>query len=802
MNLQEIGLSLSQIRSLEKKKITSVEAFLRKPPLHYYDFSTALPLNPENEKTREMLDKHRPFSVTGICTGMRTGISGHAKMVTLQIEDENTKKEIPPVPGTILRVNILGYDQFRQNFLEEHPDSPHRLDIRVPADIPAYYDGEKKSVNEPCRKKIKYLNELDEYSARDFIAIKTGGTDEWSRASLKSLTTDTMLSFLSVYLPTWDEQVSALRWYGRGLRLDLAVKKTLLDNDSCIRKLLLGKRTLIGGFIEYNEQMGFSVLNPPAVSTDPEKFQTYMVQYSSVKGITPERYKKMVQTGLRAVSKLDFIPPDVCGRLQVPSFHESMEMMHFPQSYRQIKKAQERADAEDLLYLALKLQLSNNSRKGKPGIKLNDFSLMRRYTESLPYDLTRDQKNAVNTIYRQLAKGERVNALVQGDVGTGKTAVAFCLLLIAVGSGYQAALAAPYTTLAAQHYRDMQEIADSLGITVAFLTSDVKGREKKKTLEQIRSGEAKIVIGTHSIFSKDVEYQNLALIIEDEEHKFGVVHRESFESKALEGYHQVTMSATPIPKSLSSAMYDDSVDVISILEKPANRIPVQTAVCRKDDTALEFMEKQIREGHQCYVVCPSIDRTESGENPVASIEEKEAVYRNFLEPLGFSLAVVTGKLKAAEKKQIMEDFTEGKIDVLMATTVIEVGINVPNATVITITGADRFGFSTLHQLRGRVGRGNAKSYCILQTDNPNEKLDFLCTTTDGFEIANKDLELRGPGSLFGERQSGDNYYVSLMMAHPDLFERVKPIAKNLCQSGTGKDIVRRYEEIFLPEEER
>ena len=476
-------------------------------------------------------------------------------------------------------------------------------------------------------------------------------------------------------------------------------------------------------------------------------------------------------------------------------------MTHWPKNYWQVLKARERAKVEDLLYFALKLELSSKRNADIHGIALNNFSLMNKYVKSLPYELTGDQKKCVNAVCKKINSRVPVNALVQGDVGTGKTADAFCLLLLACASGYQAALAAPYTTLASQHYRDMKEIADMLGLNAVFLTSDVKGKKKKEALEKIRTGDAQIVIGTHSIFSSDVEYKNLALIITDEEHKFGVVHRESFREKALKGFHQITMSATPIPKSIAATLYDDSMDVISIVEKPANRIPVQTAVCKKDETALKFMASQIKDGHQCYVVCPAIEKNEKLDK-MASIAEKEKTYRKYLEDRGMSLAVVTGKLKAEEKQHIMEDFTNGKIDVLMATTVIEVGINVPNATVITITGADRFGFSTLHQLRGRVGRGKFKSYCIIQTEESNEKLDFMCTTTNGFEIAEKDLELRGPGSMFGERQSGDNYYVSLMLDNQELFKKIKKTAKGLCESATGKDIVRRYEEIFRAEEER
>lgn len=801
MELQELGLSDIQIKALEKKKVTSVEALLRRPPLHYYDFSKTYPLDLSNEGTKEMIEKNRPFAVYGKCVSYNVSMSNHAKMIKLRIEDEATKNHFGEA-GRLLFVNIMGYDQFRQAFLSEQKDSPHRLKIEIPPDIDEYYSGEEKSVNPSCKKQIDFINHLDETSVRDFIAIKTGGTDGWSKASVSELETERMTSFLSNYLTSKLGITNALKWYARGLRLDLAIKKVLLDDEGLLRRLLYDKMLIVGGFITYDKNFdSFSVLNPVAVSTNVERFETYDVQYGQVKGITPERYKDIVERGISQISSLDFIPGEVCSRLNIPSFKDSAMMMHFPTSYFQIKKARERADVEDLLYFALKLELSNKQNSSANGVMMKNFSLMKKYKESLPYDLTGDQKACVNEICRQILSGKKVNSLVQGDVGTGKTAVAFCLLLLACSNGYQAALAAPYTTLAAQHYRDMKEVADQFGIEVIFLTSDVKGKEKKNALEKIKSGEAQIIIGTHSVFSKDVEYKNLAFIILDEEHKFGVVHREDFKEKAIEGFHQVTMSATPIPKTIASILYDDSVGVISIVEKPANRIPVQTAVCRKDETALKFMASQIKEGHQCYVICPSINKNEKNEK-IPSIEEKEKIYRNYFEPLGMSLAVVTGKLKAAEKKQIMQDFSDGKIDVLMATTVIEVGINVPNATVITITGSDRFGFSTLHQLRGRVGRGKFKSYCILQTDEGNEKLDFMCTTNDGFEIAEKDLELRGPGSLFGEKQSGDNYYVSLMLANQELFKKLKPIAKSLCQNNTGKDIVRRYEEIFRSEEER
>lgn len=802
MELSELNLTPIQLKALEKKKIISVEALLRKPPLHYYDFSKTYKLSISDPDTATMLNNERPFAICGECVYFAMTEANHAKLIKLRIEDEATKNSITQKQGTYLFANITGLDQFKTSFLSENEKSPHKMIVEIPDRISAYYTGEKKPVNASCKKQIDFINSLDEVSVKDFSAVKTNGKDGWSLLKISSFEDEGLVTFMSTFLSDKANVLSALKWYGRGMRLDLAIKKVLIDDTNTLKNLILHKRILVGGFIHYDEErMTYSVLNPVALSTDIDKFQSYTVQYGQIKGIATERYRDIINRAANGISVLDFIPPAICSKYDIPSFKDSVMMMHYPKNYWQIKKAKERTVIEDLLYFALKLEVSNKRSTNIHGVALDNFSLMKQYVSSLPYDLTGDQKKCVNTICQKIKAGTPVNALVQGDVGTGKTAVAFCLLLIACGSGYQAALAAPYTTLASQHYRDMKEIADTLGINAVFLTSDVKGKKKKDALEKIKSGEAQIVIGTHSIFSSDVEYKNLAMIITDEEHKFGVVHRENFREKAIEGFHQITMSATPIPKSIASTLYDESMDVISIIEKPANRIPVQTAVCKKDITALKFMEAQIKEGHQCYVVCPSIEKNEKMEK-MASITEKEKTYRKYLEDRGMSLGVVTGKLKATEKQQIMEDFTAGKIDVLMATTVIEVGINVPNATVITITGADRFGFSTLHQLRGRVGRGKYKSYCILQTDDVNEKLQFMCTTTDGFEIAEKDLEMRGPGSLFGERQSGDNYYVSLMLANQQLFMRLKETAKELCKNSTGRDIIRRYEEIFLSEEER
>ena len=809
MHLAEINLTDKEITALKKKKITSVEALLRKPPLHYYDFSRFYALDTSNSHTAEALSIGRPFAIYGECKGFDSGYGNTSAAIKLRFEDQMTKTEHHA--GTTLHANFMGYDQFRMCFLSQHPDSPHNNIPVVPDNVVAVLTPEEDSVNKPCKKAIDFINGLAKPDIKDYMGVKTGGRDSWSSSNKMQLITyigEDAHRFISANTHNDIQLVNAMKWYARGLRIDLAVTKTLLDDESLLRTMLIGHKFIVGGFIRYNEEYGtFSVLNPPVISEDTEKFKTYYLQYGSVKGLTEERYRKAIEDGISKTSSLDFIPYETLKSMGLPSIKETAKMMHHPKTFRDTKLAKERGVFDDLLYLALRLKLSDRGIE-EQGVIMKNYDLLNAYVKSLPFPLTGDQKKAVNAVCKSFAAGKCANALVQGDVGTGKTAVAFCLLLIAVASGYQAALTAPYITLAMQHYRDMLEIAENLGINVVMLSSDLKEKERRKVLEQIKSGEAQVIIGTHSIFGNAVEYKNLALIITDEEQKFGTVHRESFREKAMEGYHQITMSATPIPKSLAATIYGESTEVISILEKPAMRIPVQTAVCKSDVTAMEFIVKQVKEGHQAYVVCPSIENTSKEEkedkNKVPSIKEKEAIYKSFLEPYGISLAVITGKQKADEKKQIMEAYGRGEIDILMATTVIEVGINNPNATVIVITGAERFGFSTLHQLRGRVGRGKFKSYCILQSDDidANEKLQFMCTTCDGFKIAEKDLELRGPGSLFGEKQSGDNYYISLMMANQELYKKIKILAKKLCEDGTGAEIVKRYEEIFLSEEER
>lgn len=796
MELSEIGINSRQANILKSKKLVSVEAFLRKQPLHYWDFTKPYALDLDDKETMDKVNKGMPFCMSGICKNYQLSKKDDSKMsiIKLKVEDDKTKN--------MLFVNIIGMDAFRASILRDNPDSPLNKEIVLPEYINPIFSGSDLEVSPKCLKKIEKINEEDDPDVMDYIELKTFGMDEWSKKGLSVFNAmfgmKTVEFVKSIFNYNDSEYTQALRWYGRGLRLDLAIKKVMLDAPYLMPSLMTDKKIIVGGFISYDERYKcWSVLNPGMIKPFLMKNFGYTVQYSSMKGFPDNVYRQFVDEGIKSISSMDFIPGWVTKKAGLPDFKESASLMHHPKSYKDVVLAKKRAVFENLLYLATKIKVQNPENGFLEAPVMNQTEYADKYKENLSFSLTNDQEEAIKKISECMSQGRSINALIQGDVGTGKTAVAFILMLQAVSSGFQAAIAAPYTALAWQHYRDMKEACEFLGLNAVILISGQKTAERKKILQDIADGTANIIIGTHSVFGESVEYKNLGLVISDEEHKFGVIHQESFEDKAIEGCHRITMSATPIPKSLAATVYGDNVEVITIKDKPEGRLPIQTAVCRQDKTAADFIIKQVKTGRQAYIVCPSISSED-----MASIEDKERIYKKFFDNKNVSMAVLTGKMKANEKEQIMQDFTNGKIDVLMATTVIEVGINVPNATVITITGAERFGFSTLHQLRGRVGRGKYQSYCILQTNDPNEKLEFMTTTNDGFLIAEKDLELRGPGSLFGERQSGDNFYISLMLAYPKMYEWIKPVAAKMCEDATGKDFIRRYEELFVSEEER
>ncbi len=451
----------------------------------------------------------------------------------------------------------------------------------------------------------------------------------------------------------------------------------------------------------------------------------------------------------------EFMPENILKERRLCCRSYAVNNIHFPESDDAFFRARRRLVFEELLMLQMHLlQLKGNvtGKKSSIGIKDYDASPL---LAALGFELTKAQENVIGELFCDLRNGTVMNRLIQGDVGSGKTAVAMTLAYVLIKNGYQAVLMAPTDVLANQHYKNISRIFEALGIKCALLTSALKRREKNDAYENIAKGEAQMIIGTHALIQEAVAYHNLGLVITDEQHRFGVRQREELAMKGKDP-HVLVMTATPIPRTLALILYGD-MDISIIDALPPGRKKIDTfAVDHNYSKRLyAFVKKEIAKGRQAYIICPMIEEDDKSELKSVlayTCELKEKIFPEL------RVECIHGKMKNEEKQEIMSLFEKGNIDVLVATTVIEVGIDVPNASVMIIENAERFGLSALHQLRGRVGRGSEKSYCILVSDAKNktsvERLKTMCRTNDGFVISEKDLELRGPGDFFGTRQHG------------------------------------------------
>ncbi len=440
---------------------------------------------------------------------------------------------------------------------------------------------------------------------------------------------------------------------------------------------------------------------------------------------------------------------------------EALYAIHFPADLNQLARAQYRLKFEELLYMQLQYVYKNRLHKKKIRGHIFEYigeNFNKFYNEVLPFDLTGAQKRVLKEIRRDVKSGSQMNRLLQGDVGSGKTVVAMMSMLMAVDNRYQAAMLAPTEILAQQHFKTIQNWAEKLGLNVALLTGSTKQKERKHIHEALENGQLDILIGTHAILEEKVKFKNLGLAVIDEQHRFGVAQRAKMWKKNDIPPHILIMTATPIPRTLSLTHYGD-LDVSVIDELPPGRKPVKTIHLYEKDKprVYQFIRQQIAKGRQVYVVYPLIEESETLDykNLTDGYEEiREEFYKD-----GFHIGMVYGKMPPEEKEKIMRKFKEGELDILVSTTVIEVGVDVPNASVMVIESAQRFGLSQLHQLRGRVGRGAEESYCILLTDyklsdDARTRIRTMVQTNDGFKIAEVDLQLRGPGDILGTQQSG------------------------------------------------
>ena len=563
----------------------------------------------------------------------------------------------------------------------------------------------------------------------------------------------------------------------------------------------IDKEVIVGGVLQYStEYKTFSMLNPIVFSGNISKYQRIIPIYHKYKGISEEYYENIVCTAEKEKGDLDYIPDWLLKKYKMPTYKETIRMLHHPSDAAEIEKARQRIVLDHMIYFTCKLEEQSKLNTDSTKYIIKSTKCMEDMISSLPFKLTEGQNKAIYDMTQQAMKGHRISSLIQGDVGSGKTIVALSLMAAMAENGYQSVLMAPTAVLATQHYHELKERTEKYGFKAVLLTNELKASEKKKILVQIKNGECNFIVGTHSCISASVEYCDLGLIITDEEHKFGVLQREALVEKAGSGVHNIIMSGTPIPRTLANTLYGNCTEVYS-MELPQNRKPIQTAICKSDKPVFNWMLKEIAKGRQCYVVCPLIETAEEGSKMegVSSIDETAKKYSDFFSPRNITVSVITGKTSKEEQRKILDDFKTNKSQILMATTVIEVGVNNPNATVMVITGAERFGLATLHQLRGRVGRGEYQSYCILQkSENSKDStnLEILCQETDGLEIAKADLQHRGTGNILGNEQSGHNKYIDLMLMYPHMYEKVKMIAKELCKNNTGKDIIKIYEEYY------
>lgn len=552
---------------------------------------------------------------------------------------------------------------------------------------------------------------------------------------------------------------------------------TFFNNPYSAKKLEQGKEYLFFGRITGKGYFR-SMNSPEFVETDGSGGIRPI--YPQTAGMNSRAIEKLIKTAFEYGERVpDPIPVEIRNSYCLMELNDALRNIHFPKNEDMLSEARRRLIFEELFLLELGLlRMKTKSRQSTA------LSMEKDYTDEfrslLPFELTNAQKRAISQAAADMLLGTPMNRLVQGDVGSGKTAVCAALIYNCIRNGYQSALMAPTEVLAMQHYKTLAKFFEETDITVALLTGSTPAAEKKRIKASLKSGETDLVIGTHALIQKDVEFESLALCVTDEQHRFGVNQRNSLHSKG-KNPHTLVMSATPIPRTLALIIYGD-LDLSILDEMPKGRQKTETYLVTPEirERAYGYIKKHLCEGRQGYIVCPLVEEGEASEMTAANALFKELSDGFFK---GFKLGLLHGKMKSADKKAVMDAFASGEIQLLVSTTVIEVGIDVPNAVIMVIENAERFGLSQLHQLRGRIGRGTEKSTCILISEaEESERLGVLASTTDGFRIADEDLRLRGPGDFFGSRQHGlPEMKIANMMTDGEAIRETHAAAENLLR---------------------
>ncbi len=539
-----------------------------------------------------------------------------------------------------------------------------------------------------------------------------------------------------------------------------AIKATWFNSPYLKGKLTIGSTFIFRGFVKENYS-NFSIEQPKifGIAEYNKKKGEMQPVYPLVSGLTNNMVQKAVKQAIKLVETEEFLPEKIRNKYGLEGLQQAIEHIHYPTDKNQLYSARKRLIFDEFFMFIYNIRnLKDKNTEIHNRHILEEPKEVKTLINNLPYELTNAQKRTWEEIKRDISSTKVMNRLIQGDVGSGKTIIAFFALITAALNNGQGAMMAPTEVLARQHYDNLIELIKEHNINVnpVVLVGSMTAKEKREAYKVIESGDADIIIGTHALIQEKVNYNNLTMVVTDEQHRFGVRQREAISEKG-EHPHIMVMSATPIPRTLAIIMYGD-LDISVIDELPANRLPIANCVVGTDyrPNAYDFMTKQIAKGRQVYVICPTVEYSEAveGENVIEYAEKLKRIM-----PVSVNIEFLHGRMKPAEKNEIMDRFANNQIQILVSTTVVEVGVNVPNATVMMVENAERFGLAQLHQLRGRVGRGKYQSYCIFINGSGKkealERLNILCKSNDGFLIANEDLKLRGPGDFFGVRQSGD-----------------------------------------------
>lgn len=538
----------------------------------------------------------------------------------------------------------------------------------------------------------------------------------------------------------------------------------------------INKWVFISGKAKYDPMFGWSMLGVERIEPYSSDCFKMIPIYSKIRGISDKTFQKHLSDAL-SENEVDTMPEWMRQRYQVTDINQALKLVMKPTDSNEVAIGNKRLLADDLYYIASQFALSERHQRKTGTAHITTTDLMDSVWQSFPYELTKGQSETVNAIVDKMKQGKPLHALVQGDVGCGKTITGFLPMLATVENGIQACIVAPTKILAKQHYEKLCDLLKDTNIKIGFFAGSYI---KKKELENLAAGRTMIAVGTHSLISDRVEFKNLGLIVIDEEHKFGVEQRQKLTEKS-ESVDVISMSATPIPRTLARAVYGNDTEIFSITDMPGCRKKIVTQYDSgiRRQACVNYI---LNQGQQVYVVCPAIDLEDVDDDEkdkIMSVSKAKDLYTQLFP--NATIATLDGKMRASETEEVLEKFRSGETQILIATTVVEVGVDVPNATLILIENAERFGLAQMHQLRGRVGRGALQSYCLLISENAeNDRIKTMCQVSDGFTIAKIDMEqLRKSGNLFGSEQSGYSKYVEEMVANPELYKMILEDARTL-----------------------